>query len=78
MNNTRRKELRKALEYIALARDIIESVTDEEQEAFDNMPEGIQQSERGEAMEEMISIMSDAYEALEDVDEQITGYVIEA
>lgn len=57
MNNTRRKELKKAIELLEEAINIIETVSDEEQEAFDNLPESIQQSERGEIMEDYIYSM---------------------
>ena len=40
-------------------------VRDEEQEAFDNLPESFQCSERGEAMEEYIYTMEEVLEALD-------------
>lgn len=75
MNKPRRKELERALAMIAEARAIIENCADEEQEAFDNMPEGLQESERGEKMEEAISAMVDAYETLEEVESNIEEVV---
>lgn len=54
MNKIRRKQIEKAIELIEQARDILECVKDDEQEAFDNMPESLQGSERGEVMEEYI------------------------
>lgn len=68
MNKIRRKEIAKAIELMELAREILESVRDEEQEAFDNMPESLQGSERGEAMEEYIYTLEEAIEAM-DTDE---------
>ncbi len=59
MNKARRKELAKAVELIERAREIIEVVKDEEQDAFDNLPESLQASERGERMEEFISALED-------------------
>lgn len=35
-------------EMLAEIKEALETVMDEEQEAFDNMPEGLQDSERGE------------------------------
>ena len=52
MNKSRRATLQEALNKISEARALIEEMRDEEQEAFDNMPEGLQCSERGEQMEE--------------------------
>lgn len=51
MNKIRRKEIARAIELMEQAREILESVRDEEQEAYDNMPESLQCSERGEAMD---------------------------
>jgi hypothetical protein len=48
MNAELRKDLVKALSLIEEAKSIIEGVKDAEQEAFDNMPEGLQNGERGE------------------------------
>lgn len=50
MNNIRRKKLEKALSMIGSAKDILDEVRDEEQEAFDNLPESFQYSEREEQM----------------------------
>ena len=47
------------------ARERLESVRDEEQEAFDNLPESLQYSERGEAMEDFISIMDEFLDYLD-------------
>lgn len=59
MNKARRKEIARAIELIEEAREILENVRDEEQDAFDNLPESLQSSERGEAMEEYISTLDD-------------------
>lgn len=50
------------------AKNIAESVRDEEQEALDNMPESLQQGERGEAMQEAIEQLDALVDALEDTD----------
>lgn len=66
MNKARRKELAKIVtmleELDALREQIREqlaSVRDDEQDALDNMPEGLQESERGEQMQEYIDSMED-------------------
>lgn len=46
-------------------RDELEAVRDEEQEAFDNMPEGLQQGERGQASEAAIEAIESALSELE-------------
>lgn len=58
MNNARRKALSEAVEIITFARD-------EEQEAFENLPENLQYSERGERMEESIASLDEALDAIE-------------
>lgn len=73
MNNPRRKELKRAWKLIedAMAlleesKDAIEAVMEEEQESFDNLPDGIQCSERGEQMEEYISYLEEIMDCLEE------------
>lgn len=59
MNKQRRQQIKDAIALIEEARAMLECVMDEEQEAFDNLPESFQYSERGEQMEENISIIED-------------------
>jgi hypothetical protein len=44
--------------------DTLESLKDEEQEAFDNLPEGLQQADRGQSMEAIASALDDAVDTL--------------
>ncbi|MBP3879241.1 MAG: hypothetical protein J6D46_02895 [Lachnospiraceae bacterium] len=55
MNKERRKRIKEAMEALDTAHDILIEIFDEEQEAFDNLPEGIQNGERGEQMNEYIT-----------------------
>lgn len=48
MNNKRRKELKEIIELIDQARLRLEAVADEEEEAYYNLPDSLQESERGE------------------------------
>lgn len=66
MNNTRRCMLKKSIEDLWDAIETIKAVAEEEQESFDNLPEGIQWSERGELMEENIYNMEEIIEGLEE------------
>lgn len=43
----------------------LESLQEEEQTAFDNLPEGLQQAERGQAMEATASALEDALGTLD-------------
>ncbi len=65
MNNTRRKAIMKIAERLEELKTDFELLRDEEQEAFDNMPESIQESERGEHIESIIYNMDDVLESLE-------------
>lgn len=71
MNKQNRKQLEKAVALIAQAQEIVETIKDEEQEKFDNLPESLQQSEKGEQFEENISALEDALGDLESATENI-------
>ena len=75
MNAQRRKMLGKVSDLISEARTLLEDIRDEEQEAFDNMPESLQASERGEAMEDAISTMDDIISSLEDAESELEELV---
>lgn len=60
MNNERRGRLAKIAEQIEACKLELEKLRMEEQGAFDNMPESLQSSERGQAMEKAIEQMEDA------------------
>lgn len=66
MNAMRRKQLAKAIQMIYDTQEIIEMVKDEEQDSYDNLPEGIQDSERGETMYENIDTLGDISDNLID------------
>lgn len=51
MNKQRRGELTKAAELLQQALSIIADCKGEEEECFENLPEGLQGSEKGQAME---------------------------
>jgi hypothetical protein len=71
MNNANRKELEKAIAFIEDAKGIIEQIKDEEQEKFDNLSEGLQQTERGQKFEETASVLDDAFSQLEEAIDNI-------
>ena len=78
MNNIRRKQISNLI--VALERlnnnysqkeldkckDTLEDIKNEEEEAFDNMPEGLQYSQRGMDSEDAIENMNEALGYLED------------
>ena len=65
MNNKRRKEISKIVSTLEEVRDRLSEVVDEEQSAFDNMPESIQGSDRGCDSEEAIGYLSDALDSVQ-------------
>ena len=65
MNNTRRKAIKAIMDKLQDLMDDIEAIKDEEQEAYDNLPESIQNSERGEAMDSAIYNLDDAAESVQ-------------
>lgn len=66
MNNTTRKELEKAIALIDDAKEIVERIKDEEQEKYDNLSDGLQQSEKGQRFEEIVSTLDDVFSQLEE------------
>lgn len=67
MNKQRRKYLAEAVEKLSESMSIVEDVRNDEQDAFDNMPEPLQYSERGEQMEEYVGNLEEAYDNISDV-----------
>lgn len=75
MNRPRRKELNRALEMLAEARAIIEAMQEEEQDSFDNMPEGLQVSELGEKIEENAQRLEDVIGYIEEQEQELEDII---
>lgn len=75
MNNLRRKQIREAMDLIQQAYEILSVVTEEEQDAFDNLPESLQESEKGEQIEQNVEELSDACDDLDSVCEALAEFV---
>lgn len=67
MNNQRRKAIRAVLAMIEEARGPIEELRGEEQDAFDSMPESLQESERGERAQEAVEALEEAEMAIDEL-----------
>ena len=65
MNNKRRGLLKRATEYLGIARNIIDTAHDEEEDAMNNMPESLQDSERYEIMEETVDTLDEVLELVD-------------
>lgn len=75
MNRERRKQIEAATAKIAeaeaalqAAQEIIQEVRDDEEAARDNLPESLQDGERGQAMQEAIDALDSALSDIEGVD----------
>ena len=64
MNNERRKAISVIVDLLEGVQSDIEDLAGEEQDSFDNMPEGIQMSERGDRAEEAIQNLNEAKDAV--------------
>lgn len=73
MTNTRKAELRKAFSKVDLTAlmELVEEIRDEEQEKFDNLPESVQDGERGERMSEIIDALDNVATTLEEANDYI-------
>ena len=69
MNEKRRKRLQTAIDHLESARDIVDECAQDEQQAFDSLPEVFQFTERGDKMQEAVSVME---EAVGLIDEAVT------
>ncbi|NCG50570.1 hypothetical protein [Serratia fonticola] len=76
MNADRRKRLSDLFVEIEIIKGKVEDVRDEEQDAFDSMPDGLQQSERGQKLEMAISCIEEIIDGLEQACDQINEAII--
>ena len=82
MNKQRRKELREACtllcsaqESIERAKEVVDGVRDYEEESYENLPESLQESDRGQDIydnvDELDSVVSELDSIFDSVEEQI-------
>lgn len=71
MNNKRRQLIKNAIELIEKGKNILQQVLDDEEMAFDNLSEGLQQTMRGEEMQENIDILNDVIEGIDNALEEM-------
>lgn len=77
MNKKDRKQIEKARQMIQDAKEILEVIKDQELEKYDNLSEGLQQSERGQAfeahantLEEIVGNLETAADELNDIENE--------
>ena len=66
MNNNRRKKILEVIKMIDTTKNYLEIILEEEEECFDNIPENLQYSARGEDSQDAIDNMNEALEKLSD------------
>lgn len=65
MNKKRRERVAAAVGMIETALGILEEVENEEQEAYDNMPDGLRDGDKGSAMSEVIDAIQNSRQEIE-------------
>jgi Mg2+ and Co2+ transporter CorA len=73
VNADRRKRVAALLTALEPMREQLAELLVEEQEAFEAMPESIQQGERGQASEDAASRLEDAHDNLDSAIESLEG-----
>lgn len=75
MNKARRLSIMKIADSLQALKSDVESIQCEEQDAYDNLPESIQDGERGDRMQDAIGNLDDA---LTLIDEAVTSLMLAA
>ena len=70
MNKARRLSIMKTINSLQILKSDVENIQSEEQDAYDNLPESLQDSERGDRMQDAIGNLDDA---LTLIDEAVTS-----
>ncbi|MBD5224218.1 MAG: hypothetical protein HDS71_09290 [Bacteroidales bacterium] len=71
MNANRRKRISAIWDKIEDLKAELESIMEEEQECFDNLPESLQDSERGDKMQEAVDALENAASSIDEVIEYL-------
>lgn len=76
MNQKRRTQVSSVVDILEDCVTSLESICEEEQNAFDNLPESFRYSSRGEQMEEFLSTLADAIDSLNDVTDSLLTNIL--
>lgn len=71
MNKARRKRIQELKDKLLDLLTEIEGIKDDEQEAYDSLPESLQDGEKGSKMSEAVDNLDSAYSSLEEVGEYL-------
>lgn len=75
MNKQRRQDLSEVIDLLDDAITRLGEIRDEEQDAFDNLPEGLQCTERGEKMQDAIDAMDEVESDIQDVQSKVQDII---
>lgn len=73
MNADRRARILKLAAQLSDIKSQIETLAEEEREAFENLPENLQASDKGQASETAATWLEDAASALDDTDSSLAA-----
>ena len=73
MNKARRRQIAEVINSIEIIKGVIEEIRDDEEDAYDNMPESLQESDRGEAMQEAVEFLENACDSLDEALDNLTN-----
>ncbi len=66
MNKQNRKDIEKLIDKLDEVKTEIEFMQEDEESKYDNLPEGIQDSEKGDAMQEAIEYLGYAVDSIDE------------
>lgn len=75
MNKSRRKRLEDVVDLLSRANEILTEVRDEEYDAYDNLPEGLQESEKGETLYENYETLDSQADAIDEAIDEINNII---
>ena len=67
MNKQRRQTINRLAGELQVIAEELDRLSEQEREAYDALPENLQQSERGELMDEYATTLYDAKDSLDDI-----------
>jgi formiminotetrahydrofolate cyclodeaminase len=73
MNNKRRKEISKVIDTLTEISNTLSILAEEENEAFDNLPESLRDSSRSDDMQEWIDRLEGAQETIDGIIDELSS-----
>ena len=76
MNAEQRKKIETIQGQVSDAQSVLETIKDENQSAYDNLPEGLQNSDKGEKFTEIIDILDEVISSLNDIEARLEDAIV--